>query len=115
MTNPNCIKCVSKQNSPNDCICNNERRCAECKECEWCINRFQNGRCVPSEDYTKSNCPYSFSSITEEINHEEQEFSSQDVEVHTDEPIILNLSIYKIGFIISALLLIIILLLAYIH
>jgi hypothetical protein len=115
MTNPSCIKCISKQNSPNDCICNNERRCAKCQNCEWCINRFQDGRCVPSEDYTKSNCPYSFASISDEIKNQEQEFNKNDVEVHTDEPIIFNLSIYKIAFIIATLLLIIILLLAYIH
>ena len=115
MTNAKCLKCVSKQKSTNNCICNNERRCTECDNCEWCINRYQDGRCVPSEDFSKTNCPYSFASVPEEVEYQEQEFNSQDVEVHTDEPIILNLSIYKVIFVISVLLLLVILLIAFVN
>ena len=43
MTNPACLKCTSVRNSPNDCICNNERRCDECNDCSWCVDIHQDG------------------------------------------------------------------------
>ena len=55
-----------------ECVCNNERDCNTCSNCNWCIrffNRFINrrhsrnvvsGTCVPSSKFTSENCPYSF-------------------------------------------------------
>ena len=91
MTNPACLKCTSVRNSPNDCICNNERRCDECNDCSWCIDIHQDGHCVPSEEYNQNNCPYSFLTKPEDAKFSQQEYSSDDIELNSPEPIIFNL------------------------
>ena len=114
MTNPACLKCTSVRNSPNDCICNNERRCDECNDCSWCVDIHQDGHCVPSEEYNQNNCPYSFLTKPEDAKFSQQEYSSDDVELNSPEPIIFNLSLMKIIFIILALILLVILLITFV-
>lgn len=49
--NPPCLKPCDK---------NGENRCGSCENCNWCIDKEENGNCVPSYRYTPKNCPYSF-------------------------------------------------------
>ena len=60
MTNPQCIDCKKERNLNDRCICNNEIRCGSCKNCSWCIDVKQNGKCVPNRKYNFVKCPYSF-------------------------------------------------------
>ena len=61
MSNPDCINCKEKRGLKDRCVCNNERRCGNCKYCNWCIDNKRNGKCVPNYKYNIENCPYSFS------------------------------------------------------
>jgi len=112
-SNPKCIKCSKEQGSPNNCICNDEQRCARCKGCSWCINNSMNGRCVPNSKYNRRNCPYSFSKIPDDKKWREPEYSDEEVRVTTHVPTFMNLSIYKIIFIAVVLILLIILLITF--
>ena len=51
MNNPKCINCKRKRGLDDRCVCNNERRCGNCKYCSWCIDNKQNGKCVPNYKY----------------------------------------------------------------
>ena len=68
--NPPCINCLllNRNNIPNQCICNNEIRCNNCKKCQWCISKNFNGKCVPNSSFNKFNCPNSYP-FNYNINH----------------------------------------------
>jgi len=100
ITGQKCLDCVKLQKSQNKCICNNELKCAACTSCSWCINREQTGRCVPNLEYNKNNCPYSFVNIPDKKNIKLQEYNKTPVKITINTPNILNLSIYKIIFIV---------------
>ena len=105
MSNSNCINCKRKRGLDDRCVCNNERRCGNCKFCSWCVDNKQNGKCVPNNQYNIENCPYSFNKNWKETKHLDKNYYF-DQEYDDDDE---NLSIYKyIYFIILILLLIII-------
>ena len=56
MSNSKCINCKSKRGLDDRCVCNNERRCGNCKFCSWCVDNKQNGKCVPNNQYNIENC-----------------------------------------------------------
>ena len=114
-SNPKCIDCVEVQKSPNKCICNDEIRCGSCKDCSWCINEHQNGRCVSNKHYNRKNCPYSFTNIPKNKKWRKQEYTTDVIKILGRTPTVFNLSLYKIIFIVLVLILLIILLITYLY
>ena len=77
---PGCVNCTGKikekdiSGNPiyykNDCVCNDESVCNTYDDCKWCIDENLNGSCIPSSEYSESNCKYTASTIGGDITND---------------------------------------------